>query len=204
MAIEIIAESREKAKTEALRRLELPEEAVELEFADEEDDLLPGAKPMVHCSASIRPEYVGEKVKETAAKMLDLMDLDYEIEATDVAGITLVSIETEKADVLIGFHGETLDAFQHLVVRMARLSGREVPLVLLDVSDYRRKRIERLQRVADELVADVLESGEEEHFDPMDAVDRKIVHTLLKGKPGIKTFSRGEDFKRHVIIAPEG
>jgi spoIIIJ-associated protein len=86
---------------------------------------------------------------------------------------------------------------------MTRLSGREMPLVLLDVANYRARRIERLRRVAMDLAKTVLDSGQEEFFDPMDAIDRRIVHTLLKTVKGIKTYSRGEELDRHVIIAPE-
>ncbi|MFP4381491.1 MAG: protein jag [Candidatus Sumerlaeia bacterium] len=202
-SIQITAETREEAKKEALRRLGLPEEALDIEWSQEEEDLLPGAKPFIQMNASVRPEYVAEKTLECTRGILEKMDIDFEVQSVIEHGMVIVRIESEKAEVLIGYRGETLDALQHLVVRMARMSGREIPLVLLDVGNYRQKRINRLERVCDDLVELVLENGEEEHFDPMDATDRKIVHTLLKERPGIKTFSRGEDMNRHVIVAPD-
>jgi spoIIIJ-associated protein len=202
-SIQITAETREKALAEALRRLELPEEALDIEWSQEEVDLLPGARPLIQITATVRLEYVAEKTLECTDKLLDAMEIEHEIESSIDNGLVLVSIKSENAENLIGYRGETLDAIQHLVVRMARVSGREIPLVLLDVDDYRMKRINRLKRVCDELAELVVESGQEEHFDPMDATDRKIVHTLLMNKKGVKTFSRGEDLNRHVIVAPD-
>ena len=95
------------------------------------------------------------------------------------------------------------DAIQHLVVRLARMNGRDIPLVLVDAGNYRPQNVSNASNAfCEELAQLALKKHGEEHFDPMDSVDRKIVHTVLKGIPGVKTFSRGEDAHRHVIVAP--
>ncbi|HBF33901.1 TPA: hypothetical protein DDW35_05000 [Candidatus Sumerlaeota bacterium] len=201
--IQIIAPTREQALKEVTERLRLPEEALEIQWSQEEEELLAGAKPQVQLNVRIRLEYVGEKVKESLDTLLEYMQTPHEVESAIHEGIILVSIKSEDADNLIGHHGETLDAIQHLVVRLAHMNGRDIPLVLVDAGNYRLKRIQRLKRVCQELAQLALKGGCEEHFDPMDSVDRKIVHTILKTIPGVKTFSRGEDANRHVIVAPD-
>ncbi|NQU42560.1 hypothetical protein HQ520_04695 [bacterium] len=201
--IRITAENREQALREALSRLRLPEEALDLEWGKEEEDLLPGARAHVSLSVCVRPEYVTGIFQDVADVMLDRMGFSHETTIKECHGMWLVQIDCEESEILIGYQGETLDALQHLVARMTDVSGREIPLVMLDVGQYRENRIERLKKVADDLCEAVLENDVEEYFDPMNSVDRKIVHTLLKDKTGIRTFSRGEDEDRKVYIAPE-
>ena len=203
--LQITAETREKAMEEATRRLGLPQEALEVEWGREEDDeLLAGAKPMVEGCFAIREDYVVDRVHEILAGLLDHMDVDGDIETREEPEFTLVSIvDCPLADVLIGRHGETLEALQHLVVRMTGISAREMPLVLVDVGDYRQRRIERLRKVSHTLAEMALENGNEEEFDPMSATDRKVVHTIVKEIDGVKSYSRGEGESRRVVVSPE-
>lgn len=200
--IQIIAPTREQALKEAYDRLRLPEEALAIEWGQEEEELLAGARPQVRLNITIRPEYVGEKIRASLDTMLELMEIPHEVTAGVVEGIIMVSIQCDDTENLIGHHGETLDAIQHIAVRLARMNGRDIPLVLIDAGNYRLKRIQRLKRVCQDLAQMAIKHNREEHFDPMDSVDRKVVHTLLKAIPGVKTFSRGEDTHRHVIVAP--
>lgn len=200
--IQITAKTREAAMQEAFDRLGLPEEALEIEWTEEQDDLLASARPYVQMNVRIRLQYVADKVAESLRALLEKMEMEATVTTEFLGEIVLVKVESAHQEVLIGYHGETLDALQQLVLRMTRLNGREMPLVLIDAGNYRGRRIERLKRVAKELAASVLETGKEEFFDPMDSIDRKIVHTILKEFKGIKTYSRGEDATRHVIVAP--
>ena len=200
--IQITAATREAALREAVDRYGLPAEALEIEWTQEDEDLLAGAKPLVQMNASIKASYVAEKVEACLKALLEKMTIEATLETHFEGEIILLSIESPDPDILIGHRGETLDAIQQLVLRMTRLSGREIPLVLLDVGSYRARRIQRLKRVCQDLATSVVETGKEEFFDPMDAIDRRIVHTLLKEYEGIKTYSRGEDLSRHVIVAP--
>jgi len=201
--IQIIAQTREQAMREALDRLGLPEEALDIQWGQEEEDLLPGARPLVQLNVQVRPQYVADKVRECLDKLLNKMSVPHDITTEIRDGIILAGIKCDHPDVLIGHRGETLDALQHLVVRMAEVNGRDIPLVLVDVGNYRLRRIQRLKRVCHDLSQAVLKSGAEEQFDPMEPIDRKIIHTLLKNVKGVRSFSRGEDVSRHVIVAPE-
>ena len=200
--IQITAKTREAAMQEALERLSLPEEALEVEWSVEQDDLLASARPYVQMNVRIRLDYVANKVVECVQTLLEKMQMEATVSSECISEMVLVKIESPQQEVLIGYHGETLDALQQIVLRMTRLNGREMPLILVDVGNYRGRRIQRLRRVAHDLAASVLENGKEEFFDPMDSIDRKILHTILKEIKGIKTYSRGENASRHVIVAP--
>jgi spoIIIJ-associated protein len=201
--LQISAQTREQALREALERLRLPEEALDLEWGEEpSDELLAGARPFVQLSVSIRPDYVQQKVHQCLAGLLEAMDVRVQISAETEMGMALLNVSCEDPQALIGHHGETLDALQHLVVRMTRLSGRDMPLIMIDVANYRRRRIHRLRKVAEDLACLALERDQEEAFDPMEPIDRKIVHTLLKGIDGVQSYSRGEGWGRHVVVAP--
>lgn len=202
--LELTAETEEKALKEALKILKLPEEALDIAYSQEkEEELLAGAKPFVRITASVRPEYVTDKLQECVSALLDKMEKEHETETYDYHGVLVVNIQCEEPEILIGYKGETLDALQHLVARMARLSGREIPLVLLDVDHYRRKRLDRLKKVTDDLADLTRDNGQDEPFDPMDPTERKVVHTFLKAMEGVKSYSRGEGANRHVVVAPE-
>jgi hypothetical protein len=69
--IQIIAQTREQAMREALDRLGLPEEALDIQWGQEEEDLLPGARPLVQLNVQVRPQYVADKVRECLDKLLN-------------------------------------------------------------------------------------------------------------------------------------
>ena len=201
-AIQITAATKEAALKEVQERYGLPAEALEMQWTQETEDLVAGARPYVQLNAEIKLEYVGHKVQECLVRLLEHMEIEARVAAVMDRNMVLVKVDTEDQDILIGHRGETLDAIQQLVLRMARLSGREIPLVLIDVAHYRERRIQRLRRVALDLARTVVQTGKEEYFDPMDSIDRRIVHTILKDFRGVKTYSKGEDLSRHVIVAP--
>jgi spoIIIJ-associated protein len=201
--MQITAESREEATREALERLGVPEDALDIEWSQEEEELLAGARPYVQMNVSIRPDYIIGKIEACLGELLEKMEIEATVQAVADDLMICAQIETERKEILIGYHGETLDALQHLVVRMARLGGRDMPLIIVDVGEYRQERVGRLKRVAEDLAELALENEQEEPFDPMDAIDRKVLHTILKNIDGVESFSRGEGRSRQVVVAPE-
>jgi spoIIIJ-associated protein len=101
---------------------------------------------------------------------------------------------------LIGRHGQTLDAIQELtrMVVNRRLDTRV--RVIVDVQDYRKRREERLVENARRQADRVLETGREAELDPMNPFERKLVHDALADLAGVETSSRGEEPNRFVVI----
>jgi spoIIIJ-associated protein len=114
--------------------------------------------------------------------------------------VDIVSGDEDDMALLIGKHGQTLDAVQELT-RMAvgrRLDERI--RVIVDVEDYRKRRESRLEDRAREVAARVLKSGSEEILEPMNPFERKIVHDAVSGIDGVESSSRGEEPDRAVVI----
>jgi spoIIIJ-associated protein len=105
---------------------------------------------------------------------------------------------------LIGRHGQTLEALQeltrHVVMRRTGIRCR----VVVDVEDYRKRQRDRLVARARDVAKRVARTGREEELDPMTPFDRKIVHDAVARVEGVESFSRGEDPDRRVVIAPRG
>jgi spoIIIJ-associated protein len=115
-----------------------------------------------------------------------------------------ISIEITGPDVaiLIGKHGQTLDALQYLLgVALSRVSDKRTR-VTLDAEGYRDRHAELLTAKAQEYARRVKESGEEAVFDPQAPRDRRIVHMALAEDPDVYTYSEGDGNDRHVVISP--
>ncbi|MEZ4448585.1 MAG: R3H domain-containing nucleic acid-binding protein [Nannocystaceae bacterium] len=104
---------------------------------------------------------------------------------------------------LIGRHGATLDALQYLTLRVLQSEGFERMRITLDVGGYRVRREKALRELAQGVGARVLDTGKPYHFEPMTAMERRVVHMALTEIDGIRTESEGEGRYRHVVVFPE-
>lgn len=110
--------------------------------------------------------------------------------------------DDNSAGMLIGRHGATVDAFEHLIERMAGMAIGDRVRMNLDINNYRRRREETLAERVDMAVARVLESGRDFHIEPMCARERRIVHLKAADNEGIRTYTLTGHNGKHVVIAP--
>jgi spoIIIJ-associated protein len=103
---------------------------------------------------------------------------------------------------LIGKHGQTIDAIQYLANAILRRTGLEKDVVV-DAAGYRERRRATLESLAVRSAQRVSREGERVELEPMTAVERKIVHLRLKDFPGVVTGSEGTEPNRFVVISPE-
>ena len=139
------------------------------------------------------------------AKILSLGGLDVTASIGKVTDeeVTL-DLQGPDASLLIGRHGQTLDSLQYLVLVIlssGRLSQSSVRITI-DVEGYRQRRIETLTRYALSLAAQVHETNEEAVLEPLNPLERRIVHTALVDNPHVETYSEGFGQDRHIVIAP--
>jgi spoIIIJ-associated protein len=106
----------------------------------------------------------------------------------------------EDNSMLIGRHGQTLDAIQELARQVVGRRLDDRIRVLIDVEDYRKRRAAKLVEMATEAAERALDSGEPQELEPMDALERKIVHDAVAEIDGVGSLSRGEDPDRFVVI----
>ena len=127
---------------------------------------------------------------------------DTYIRDDDEDGSMVFEIEGEDAGLLIGRRGETLQALQFLVRMVtSRQLGRKA-YVVIDIEDYRERRIQMLRRLARRTAGRVASSGREDSLEPMSPAERRIVHMSLAGHPDVRTESEGEGNQRRVVIFP--
>jgi len=105
--------------------------------------------------------------------------------------------------VLVGPRGTTLQALQEITRTMvqAKNPGR-TDRILVDVAQYRERRVAALGRFAAQVAQEVVETGEERALEPMSAADRKAIHDSLTDNTSVVTRSEGDDPRRFVVIAP--
>jgi len=134
--------------------------------------------------------------------LLEAMDVDGEVTAEIRDRRVYVSVEGQEAAILIGHHGQTLDAIQELLRSAVQRQVRARVWVTLDVQGYRERRREALRERAQEMAARAVDEGEME-LEPMNAFERKIVHDAVGEIAGVTSFSEGEEPYRRVVIAPD-
>lgn len=148
-------------------------------------------------------EEQADAVADFVEELLERMGIDAIAEPVTHRGHVYVDIVEGPEDdmaLLIGRHGQTLDAIQEL----ARTSvGRRLDdriRVLVDVGDYRKRQEDRLIEHAREVADRVRSSGEEERLDPMNAYERKLVHDVVAEYEELESVSEGVDPERFVVV----
>ena len=137
---------------------------------------------------------------ETLAKNLEL-SITTSV-TTDEENCSCIRIEGDDAGVLIGHHGETLDAVQYLANLAAnRAEGKDDhERISVDVEGYREKREETLRALARRMAAKVQKYGRSVVLEPMNPYERRIIHSEVQNIEGISTNSIGSDSNRKVVI----
>jgi spoIIIJ-associated protein len=148
-------------------------------------------------------------VSEAASRVNELMERIAEeagVEATvsveeDAEGL---SGEFVGADLglLIGHHGQTIDAIQHLAYRIAFRGETERKRVVVDAAGYRERRATTLRATADQAAEAAIADNRPVALEPMTALERKVVHEHLKSRHDVETYSEGQEPSRRLVVAP--
>ena len=142
--------------------------------------------------------------REFLAGLLERMNVSAEIE-TEIGEDQLVYMRMSgrRMGVVIGRRGQTLDAIQYLVNLVAnKLPGPRARIVL-DAEGYRDKRAETLRNLATRLAAKAKSERRKTVLEPMNALERRIVHLALADDTEVETRSEGEEPYRRVVILPK-
>ena len=111
-----------------------------------------------------------------------------------------VQIDSDEAALLIGFHGETIQAIQVILSFLVHKSLGNWLKVMVNVGDYRERRQESLARMAVSVAQEAKLSGQPQTLPPMSAFDRRLIHLALAADPAVETLSEGEGKDRHVVV----
>jgi spoIIIJ-associated protein len=148
-------------------------------------------------------ELSGE-VREVLERILEAIGVRAHVEFREDGETVLATLTGRELGLVIGKHGQTIDAIQYLVNAIIwREHGDERKPIVVDAAGYRARRQASLDALAVRHAEQAVSSGSSVDLEPMTAVERKVVHERLKEYPGVSTRSEGTEPNRYVIIVPE-
>lgn len=103
---------------------------------------------------------------------------------------------------VIGHHGQTIDAIQHLAYRIAYKGESSRSRVIVDAGGYRERRAVALRAAGDQAAEAAIHDGRPVALEAMSALERKVVHEHLKSRHDVETYSEGQEPSRHLVVAP--
>lgn len=201
----------------ALARLGVSEQEVDVKILQEPRSSflgMGGQEAVVLVRLKRKPDQLSEDELDDQADaaadfledLLGRMGIDASVEPNLEDGTMYVDVlgsgpEDEDMALLIGRHGQTLEAFQeltrHVVMRKTGLRCR----VVVDVEDYKKRQRDRLVAKAHDIAKRVARTGRSEELEPMTPYERKVVHDAVATMEGVESASRGEDPERRVVIS---
>ena len=145
-------------------------------------------------------DFIADTGKEFLLGMFGKMGLSVQIEKLTTKDKITFQVHGEDLGILIGKHGQTLDAIQYLTNLVANKEVRRRCQIVVDVENYRSRREETLTQLAHRLGAKVRRTRQKIALEPMNAFERKIIHLALQNEKNIKTDSEGQEPYRHIVI----
>ena len=116
--------------------------------------------------------------------------------------VVVFQLDTQKQGILIGKHGKTLNALQYLAQIFIHRVAKQKISVVVNVGNYREKRQEILQRLAERTAEKVDRTGRPVFLEPMPAFERKQIHAALSKKDYVSTHSEGDEPYRYLVVEP--
>lgn len=141
------------------------------------------------------------RMRALVERVIDAMGVAADVDVHEGADDVLVTCTGGDLGILIGKHGQTIDALQQVANAALRRGGADAKPVTVDAAGYRDRRRATLEAIALRS-AERAAGGERVLLEPMTAVERKIVHERLKEVPGVQTASEGAEPNRYVVVLP--
>lgn len=143
-----------------------------------------------------------EEASKRIEKFLnEILDKNLKIDINIKDFIINVNINGEEINNLIGYRGTTINSLQILITAIANKNISSKIMVILDVGDYRKRRQKTLEELAEKISKTVIKTKKSITLEPMSAFERKIIHTKLQDNDKVKTFSKGEEPHRRLVIS---
>jgi len=131
------------------------------------------------------------------------MGFEATVEASESGDAVTAQISGDDLAILIGRHGQTIDALQYLAAIVVNRDRHDRRQVVVDAEGYRQRRESALKALADRTAQKVSRESAQVALNPMSAGERKIVHLHLKDHPRVETASEGQEPYRAVVILPK-
>lgn len=151
--------------------------------------------------AKVEPQTI-ETCEKFIYDVMNAMGMD-DVKVTSVVdeeGALSINMEGSNMGILIGKRGQTLDSLQYLTNRVANKMQDGYVRVKLDTEDYRRRRKETLENLANNIASKVKRTRKTVSLEPMNPYERRIIHSALQSDPAVSTHSEGEEPYRRVVV----
>ncbi|MCE2399336.1 Jag N-terminal domain-containing protein [Candidatus Poribacteria bacterium] len=199
--IETEAETVEEAIEIALTQLEATREQINLIIINEPTKgiLSFGAKP-AKIRATLK-EDISTAPETVLKEMLTRIGIDGEVESNFIEGSLHLNMVSDSPALLIGKHGQTLDAIERILNCIVNKNALAKKKVFVNTEGYRERREQTLVDLAHQVAAKVKRTRQDVVLAPMSAKDRRMIHLALQSDDTVSTFSQGEGDMRRVVIA---
>lgn len=149
-----------------------------------------------------------EQAEKTKAKLQEILDGFFHITGEEDITYTidknnnqiLLNITGDNVSHLIGYRGKTIESFQSLLNSMLQREDEEYAKIFVEVNGYKKKKEEKLKRLANKMAGNVIKFRKPIRLEPMSAYERLIIHTELANRKDVETESVGEEPRRRVVI----
>ena len=148
------------------------------------------------------PDEPAERVRAVVGRIVQALGLRASVDIEEGEEEIRATVNGDDLGLLIGKHGATIDAVQHLVFRVASRGQEERKQVVVDAAGYRDRRETALHRIADRAVSEALRFGRSVELEPMRPGERKIVHLYLRERTDVDTHSEGDEPERRLVVTP--
>lgn len=219
VVVETTGETVGEAKWAALRELELrhpgiDRSAVSFEVVTEGERGLLGvgyapARVLARLPADaldtigLDESTLAAEARTLVARVVDALGVAGQVAVVEDDATITVTCTGDDVALLIGRHGQTIDAVQYLLNAIShRAYGDARKEVVVDAAGYRERRRVTLEGLAERTAEQVKASGSRVELEPMTAVERKVVHLKLKELGGVATASEGTEPNRYIVVLP--
>ncbi|MEI7028019.1 RNA-binding cell elongation regulator Jag/EloR [Paenibacillus sp. y28] len=154
--------------------------------------------------ARVELELLPDALEEAVQFLQDVfeaMNLEVTIEQTKDSEGTLFQLSGPEMGIVIGRRGQTLDSLQYLTNIVANRYSDKFVRIGLDAEQFRSRRKQTLEELSERLARRVIKTRKEVVLEPMSSQERKIIHSALQNHGQVKTYSKGEEPNRRVVIA---
>ena len=148
------------------------------------------------------PAEPAERVRVVLERIVGDLELDADVRVSEDEREIRADVDGEDVGLLIGRHGQTIDAVQLLCYQTAFRGRSERKRVTVDAAGYRERQGENLRRQADVAADDAIRDGRPVEMEPMGPNERRVVHEHLRERTELETYSEGDEPHRFVVVAP--
>ena len=197
--IEFETKDLKNAKVHAAREMRVNQDFIDIEVIDKKGML--SKTYTIAATVNVDPADQGYEALKT---IFENMQIDAQIEMRRRSDNEIVyTINTDENPLLIGKNGKTLENLQFYIRNLVNIYAEDRLIVLVDIGGYKANRKKQLEILATKTAKTVAKTRVEAKLQPMNAYERRIIHTKLAEWRDVSTISEGEGQQRHLVIKPK-